>query len=250
MRDERTPLPNRPQNGVPRTGLRTTAWPRRLGRHSAVAVVLVVSGALAVGGCRRGEPAAAASPKAAAKAYLQAMVAGDAAGVRAASVGDEPSAQLLVAQAVKNAATERYVAAAAKRYGPAGVEAALVGRRGADHEASVLARLDAEPEAVQGDAAVVGQGRVKLFLVKAADGWKVDRQRQVPPVLGDPARYAAEAEAIRRAYDAVTAQVEAGALATPTDAKTALLIRTEAEMRPLMAAETPATTRPTTRPAS
>ena len=56
-------------------------------------------------------------------------------------------------------------------------------------------------------------------------------------MLGDPARYAAEAEAIRRAYDAVTAEVEAGTLATPTDAKAALLIRTEAEMRPLMAAD-------------
>jgi hypothetical protein len=249
---------NHPNIGLPHSGLppaprlRQTNpnLRRRTVRRTGTWTLLIgslVAGFIVLGGCRRDAAARADSPKAAAKAYLQAMVAGDAAGIRAASVGDEPTARLLTAQAVKTAATERYVAAAAKRYGQAAVADALVGRRAEDHEASVLARIDAEPEAITGDTAVVGQGRVKLFLIKADGQWKVDRGKQLGAVLGDGEQAAAMAEAIRRAYDAVTAEVEAGKHPTPTDAKAALLIRTEREMRPLM---TPATaTAPATKPA-
>lgn len=230
---------NRPPLRVPCSGLTRTSAAVRATATTAV----ILCGLLALaGGCRR-ESAAGGSPKSAAKAYLQAMVGGDVAGVRAASVGDEASAQLLAAQAVKNAATERYVAAAGKRYGSAAVADALVGRRGDDHEANVLARIDAEPESVKGDEAVVGQGRVKLYLVKVGGDWKVDRQRQVPPAFGDPGRYTAEADAIRRAYDTVTADVEAGKLATPAEAKAALLMRTAAELQPLAEADVAAAAR-------
>jgi hypothetical protein len=231
----------------------TSTVQHRLRTAAALLLTTAWLAAIGLGGCNRPR-AATASPRAAAKAYLLAMVGGDEASVRAATAGDEPSAKVLVAQAAQNAAYERYAAAAKKAYGQ-DAAAAFVGRRADDHDAARLAKIDADPEVVTGDTAVVGEGKNRLYLVKIDGAWKVDRSRHVMPGLTDASVYVEPVNAMRRAYETVAAEVEAGRHASAQNARQALLERTEQELRKVESARpaSPATTRAAssaTRPAT
>src|SRR5687768_11008769 len=77
----------------------------RLGRWLAASFATLAALCLVSGGCNRQEPAAA-TPKQAAIGFFKAMVSGDAAAAKAASVGDERSERLLEAM-VENTAAMR-----------------------------------------------------------------------------------------------------------------------------------------------
>src|SRR4051812_31325201 len=94
------------QSREPRTGLGIS--------FSASRMAILLGLALAVVGCRREIPVA--SPRSVAKLFVQAMVTGDEQTIRSVSVGDEPSAQLLAAQARQNQAYEHLLMTATARF--------------------------------------------------------------------------------------------------------------------------------------
>jgi hypothetical protein len=207
----------------------------------AIALLLVA----AVAGCNR-EQTAAVPPRAAVRAFVQAMVNGDEKAMRDASIGDEPSARLLAAQARQNKAYERVAAAAAAKFGNASF--VMVGRRAGDHYASRLATIDSEPEAITSTTATVGEGPNTIYLQRVGDTWKVDRARLVPPALSDPSEHIAMIDAIRQAHEDVAAAIEAGQLKTAPEARAALIKQTATAIKSRIGE--PAGTRPTTGPAT
>jgi hypothetical protein len=232
---------------------RGAAPPARLvvGWVAAIALGVLAAG---VGGCDRGPDPQTASPRAAAKAFAEAMTTGDAATIRRVSDGDDASLQVLTAVANGTAAYTRLERAAATRFGdPKAVISIL---RRSDPYAKLLAGIDAAPEAVQGDQATVGSGSEKLHLKRSGDAWKVDRAMQLPPGGGDVSGHLAMMRAMTQAYDEVTAGMASGAYGTADAAKAALVGKTMqavlAQQPPRVAggaATMPATTGPTTRQA-
>lgn len=204
-------------------GVRTGGIPKARRPTAAGRVAAAVVLAMAVG-CERRPGATTASPRAAAKAFAEAMTTGDRQAVRRVSVGDDASLELLVAAAASNAAYDRLEQAAAGRFGDA--KQVTVGGRGADHYAKLLAGIDAAPEVVQGEQATVGVGRAKLFLRRVEAAWRVDRAMHVPPAGSDSATHLAMTRAMTRAYDEVTNGMASGAYGTAEAAKAALIGRT------------------------
>ncbi len=235
----------RMRTGRPATGGRRSV----LGRVAFARVAVAVAASLLVSaaGCERGPDAQTASPRAAAKAYAEAMTKGDRQALGQVSVGDDASLELLAAAAALNAAQDRLEQAAAARFGDA--RQVTAGGRGADHYAKILAGIDAAPEAVHGTEATVGAGRAKLYLKKVEAGWRVDRGMHVPPAGSDAAAHLAMTRAMTRAYDEVTDGLTSGAYPTAEAAKVALIGKMTDAIRaqqPAVTTTQPATTRPTT----
>ena len=208
---------------------------------------LVVVGAvlLLVAGCGKQEVARTASPRAAAKAFAESMVKGDANALREVSTGDDASLELLTALAASNAAYDRLEQSATKRFGDP--KRVISVGRAADHYAKMLPGIDAAAEVVTGDQAAVGVGRNKIYLKRVGEAWKVDRSMHVPPAGSDTTAHLAMTRAMTQAFDEVTNGMASGAYATPEEAAAAYMGKT---MQAVLSQQPPATTQAaaTTRP--
>ena len=145
----------------------------------AAALAVLVAGFLCTGGCERGH-AAAATPKQAAATFFKAMVSGDAAAAKAASVGDERSERLLEAMVENTAAMRAFHDAMKARFPDAGAGAGLSAPAVGMKEDQVLDAIEKGEEKIDGDSATIlgAADRRKVVHLKKVNGaWKVDRGR-------------------------------------------------------------------------
>ena len=130
------------------------------------------------GGCKREEPAAA-TPRQAATSFFKAMVAGDLAAAKAASVGDERSERWLEAVVDNTSAMRAYHDAMKARFGADAAGAAgLSDSTAGAKEGEVLDAVEKGEEKVDGESATItsASDRRKLVHLKRVNGvWKVDR---------------------------------------------------------------------------
>jgi hypothetical protein len=162
-------MPDRP---LPRPVRLTAAW-------LAASFATLAAGLLLPGGCDRNQPAAA-TPKQAASSFFKAMVSGDAAAAKAASVGDARSERLLEAMVENTAAMRGFHDAMKARFGEAAAGAGLSGPAVDVKEDQVLGDIEKGEEKIEGDSATIfgASNRRKVVHLKKVNGaWKVDRGR-------------------------------------------------------------------------
>lgn len=154
--------------------------PVRLSTASlAVSFTVLAAGFLCAGGCDRAQPATA-TPRQAAGTFFKAMVSGDAAAAKAASVGDERSERLLEAMVENTAAMRGFHDAMKARFGEQGAGAGLSAPAVAAKEDQVLDAVEKGEEQLEGDSATIlsATDRRKVVHLKKVNGaWKVDRGR-------------------------------------------------------------------------
>jgi len=162
-------MPDRP---LPRPVRLPAAW-------LAASFATLLAGLLMAAGCNRAEPAAA-TPKQAASTFFKAMVAGDAAAAKAASVGDERSERLLEAMVENTAAMRAFHDAMKARFPDQGAGAGLSAPAIGIKEDQVLDAIDKGEEKIEGDEATIlgAADHRKVVHLKNVNGtWKVDRGR-------------------------------------------------------------------------
>lgn len=213
----------------------------RAGLSPTRLVAIVLALALTTG-CNRGTPVDTSNPRAAARTFIAAMNAGDAAAIAAVSTGDDASLQLLVTLAKLSAAHGRLEKISADKFGDS--KAVFAYARGRDHFATMAAEIDKAPETVSGTNATIGKGLSAVYLVKVNNAWKVDRSHYVPPEGAASAN--AVPELLAKAYAEVADSIANGSLKTPEEAKAVLMGKQQQAV--LSQLVDPPTTRPTTRP--
>jgi hypothetical protein len=221
-------------NEQPQTGLTT--------HRSLLHFALFAGLALAVVGCRS-EPTAE-SPRSVAKSFISAMVTGDEQTLRSVSIGDEPSALLLAAQARQNQAYEHLLKTAAARFKDP--HSVVTGRRADDHYSSRLQTIDGERETINGDSATIGEGPNTIYLQRIGGMWKVDRARLVPPGMQDIREHLRMIDALRDADEQIAVNIEKGKYDTADQARAAFIELTIQAVNP----STLPATRPATQPAN
>src|SRR5215210_5268530 len=162
-------MPDRPP---PRPVRLPAAW-------LAVSFATLAAAFLFPGGCNRAQPTAA-TPKQAASAFFKAMVSGDAAAAKAASVGDERSERLLEAMVENTAAMRAFHDAMKARFPDQGAGGGLSATAIAIKEDQVLDAVEKGEEKIEGDSATIlgaADHRKVVHLKKVNGAWKVDRGR-------------------------------------------------------------------------
>ena len=162
-------MPDRP---LPRPVRLPTAW-------LAASFATLLAGLLIPAGCNRAEPAAA-TPKQAATTFFKAMVSGDAAAAKAASVGDERSERLLEAMVENTSAMRAFHDAMKARFGESAAGAGLSDRAVGAKEDQVLDAVEKGEEKIEGDSATIlgaADHRKVVHLKNVNGAWKVDRGR-------------------------------------------------------------------------
>jgi hypothetical protein len=157
---------------LPRPVRLTAAW-------LATFFATLAAGFLLPGGCDRNQPAAA-TPKQAASSFFKAMVSGDAAAAKAASVGDARSERLLEAMVENTAAMRAFHDAMKARFGEQGAGAGLSAPAVGMKEDQILDSIEKGEEKVEGDSATIlsATDHRKVVHLKRVNGaWKVDRGR-------------------------------------------------------------------------
>jgi hypothetical protein len=209
----------------------SVSWPGLL-----LGCVLLAGELLVAGGCKR-HTDVAATPRQAATAFFQAMVAGDVAAAKAASVGDERSERWLEAMVENTTAMRAFHDAVKERFGAeAGGTSGLSGADAGAKEDEVLAAIQSGEEKVEGDTATITgtADRRKVVHLKRVNGeWKVDRGQLGGTESVD--RFVDRTRRTAKAYRDLAAEVRAEKYKSPAEAKQAFgdrLIRAIEEMPP------------------
>jgi len=180
-------------------------------------------------GCGNSNSDSASTPKKAAMALAQAMQQGDAAGIKAASVGGDPlvidalAASMVAHRALADAATAKFGAAA----------------KGFDDDAGTLRdfaqRLDEAEVSINGDTAtitVTGTSTTWLTLKKVNGDWKADFSQL--PGFSPSAESAAMAATMQKTAEVtqeMAAEVTAGKFATIDQAREARIEKIKAAIQ-------------------
>ena len=195
---------------------------------------VALAGLLLAGGCK-GERAAAPTPKQAATAFFRAMVAGDVAAAKAASVGDERSERWLEAVIENATAMRSFHDAMKERFGvEAGGASGLSAGAAGTKQDEVLAEIETAEEKIDGDAATItgAADRRKVVHLKRVNGeWKVDRGQL--GITESVDRFVDRTRRTAKAYRDLAAEVRAEKYKSPAEAKQAFgdrLIRAIEEM--------------------
>jgi hypothetical protein len=194
------------------------------GIRSRLCMTLCVTSLLmsALAGCKS-EDARTASPRAAAKAYLTAMVAGDIKTISEISDGSPDSLEVLIAMAQLNAAHNRLEQASVKRFGDA--RSVFAYPRGRDSHPEMLKNVETAPETIEGETAKVGTGSAVVSLKRVNGQWKVNRDQHAPP-SDNVDTLLAMPRALTGAYNEVADGLEAGHYETADMAKADLMGKT------------------------
>jgi hypothetical protein len=198
---------------------------------SALGVLLLL-----LGGCNRDEPVAA-TPKQAATTFFKAMVAGDVAAAKAASVGDERSERWLEAVVENTTAMRGYHDAMKARFGEqaaggSGLSDAAVGVK----EGEVLEAVEKGQEKIEGDSATItgAADKRKVVHLKRVNGaWKVDRGQLGGTESVD--RFVDRTRRTTKAYRDLAAEVREGKYKSLAEARQAFgerLVKAIEEMPP------------------
>ena len=191
-------------------------------RSFALTLAAVSAGVLMlVGGCKR-DTVPVATPKEAATAFFKAMVAGDVAAAKAASVGDERSERWLEAVVENTAAMRAYHDAMKARFGeqpagPTGLSDSAAGLK----EGEVLAAVEKGETKIEGDnATITAADRRRVVHLKKVNGlWKVDRSQLGGEESVD--KFVARTRRSAKAYGELAAEVRADKYKSHAEARQA-----------------------------